>query len=151
MITKEPLAWDKKTPQGTSGKDDDSGSVVLGKRSSPPTDSTTQLLRPEVAHGDGTTEGPTATGEQLDGLLRKAREIAEADEKVAPKVSVMELLKRIGDGEEPEEFEQIFEKQEVLGQARDGFQPLLRLHDGQGAGVLYKLLEKSLVNLKRRN
>ena len=129
---------------------------MLGKRSSPPTDSTTQLLRPEATPSDGNGDGTEHTSGRLDDLLGRARTLVEGDARAqgsvnGPKGSLIELLKRLGDGEESEEFEQVLGREDVLEPGSEGSEGKLRLHDGQGAGALYKLLEKTLINLKRRN
>ena len=147
MIQNEPTRWEDSVHKYRDNSDKEAVDSLLGRRSSPPTDSTIHQQPPD----DRQTDIFVESSEQIERRIREARTVLEPERHKLPSKSLIALLNNANASELSGELEQFFGKEDSLAPSKGVFSGKISARDRDGSEGLYSLLERPIVNLKWRS
>lgn len=147
MLQKEPPRWEDNAQRPRHSPDKETSDCLLGRRSSPPTDSTIHQQPADELQSDVVVE----SSEQIERLIRQARSTLEPERHKRPAESLVELLRNGKASDLAGDLERYFGDEDPLAPSTGGFSVRLSARDRTDSEGLYSLLERPIVNLKWRS
>lgn len=146
MIKKDHVHLRRPTPELAHPGEEEATDAILGQRPTLPANNGAGPHPPDCPPSE--SQGDISS--QLDALFKRARTVLEPQPRPVQGQSVIGLLRQIEQGEKPEDFQNFLGDSHMLDPAEPPFNGKIVLLGEQSPSLLYKLLEKPMLNLKWR-